>query len=104
MYYAIIAAVAVAVIVGIVFTVKRNKKILENGIEVEAVVSRIVTDWNEDDNGNREKTETYYVRYRTDDGQTVEAKLSNPPAHCFEGTKLRVKYLPEKPKYVVAVK
>ena len=34
----------------------------------------------------------------------MEAKLGNPPRFLMEGTELRVKYLPEKPKYVLTVK
>ena len=41
MYYAIIAIVAVIVIGGAVYSYLRSKKIKENGIETDAVVSRI---------------------------------------------------------------
>ena len=31
-------------------------------------------------------------------------KLGNEPAHLFVGSKLRIKYLPDKPKYVIPAK
>ena len=36
--------------------------------------------------------------------QIVTAKLGNPPFGAAVGTAMRVKYLPEKPKYVSCVK
>ena len=42
--------------------------------------------------------------YQNQTGKLVEDKLGNPPRFLAEGTRLRVKYLPEKPKYVLMVK
>ena len=100
----IIAVIVVAVIAGFVFNYKRSKAINENGIETDAVVSRIKEIEGEDADGHREVTYEYYVKYQNEDGATVEARLGNPPRFLMEGTQLRVKYLPEKPKYVLAVK
>ena len=99
-----IAVVVIAVIVGIVFNYKRSKAINENGIETDAVVSRIKENEGEDTDGNRTVEYVYYVRYTNEAGESVEAKLGNPPRFLMEGTTLRVKYLPEKPKYVLMVK
>jgi len=88
----------------IVRTIKRNKAIQENGVEADAVVSRAVEHEDRDDDGHSEITYTYYVRYQTQDGKTVEAKLGNAPAYIREGAALRIKYLPEKPKYVIPAK
>ena len=100
----IIGIVIVLVIAGLVYNYNRSKKIKENGIEVDAVVSRIKEIENEDSDGNRTYDHEYFVTYQNEAGETVEAKLGNPPRFLTEGTQLRVKYLPEKPKYVIAVK
>ena len=92
----IIAVIAVAVIAGFVFSYKRSKAINENGIEMDAVVSRIKEIEGEDADGHREVTYEYFVRYQNEEGQTVEAKLGNPPRFLMEGTHLRVKGLSEK--------
>ena len=89
--------------IGLVFNYKRSKAINERGIEADAVVSRIKEIETEND-GQREARYEYFVKYRNEAGETVEAKLGNPPRFLMEGTELRVKYLPEKPKYVLTVK
>ena len=103
MTYAIIAVIVIAVVIGLVFNYKRSKAINERGIEADAVVSRIKEIETEND-GQRETRYEYFVKYRNETGETVEAKLGNPPRFLMEGTELRVKYLPEKPKYVLTVK
>ena len=103
MTYAIIAVIVIAVVIGLVFHYKRSKAINERGIEADAVVSRIKEIQTEND-GQRETRYEYFVKYRNEAGETVEAKLGNPPRFLMEGTELRVKYLPEKPKYVLTVK
>lgn len=104
LFYIGVAAVVIIVVIGFVFNYKRSKAINENGIETDAVVSRIKEIEGEDSDGNRTEENEYYVRYTDQSGQAVEAKLGNPPRFLIEGTKLRVKYLPEKPKYVLMVK
>ena len=97
--------IAVAVVVGIIiFTVMRNNAINKNGIETDAVVSRIDEDTSSDGDGSISTTYTYYVSYQTEDGTVVEAKLGKAPHNIRQGMQLRIKYLPEKPKYVIAVK
>lgn len=103
MTYAIIAVIVIAVVIGLVFNYKRSKAINERGIEADAVVSRIKEIETEND-GQRETRYEYFVKYRNEAGETVEAKLGNPPRFLMEGTELRVKFLPEKPKYVLTVK
>ena len=80
MIAAIIAIVAVAAIVGIVFAFKRNSAIKKNGIEADAVVSRIKEEEIERENGFYDVNYVYYVKYQTQDGNTVEAKLNGAPA------------------------
>ena len=105
MTYALIAVVVIVLAVAFVLNGKRNKAIQQNGIEADAAVSRIVShDSEPDEHGHINTTYTYYVKYQTKDGETVEAKLGNPPAFAVVGSELRIKYLPEKPKYVVPAK
>ncbi|MBR0313130.1 MAG: DUF3592 domain-containing protein [Oscillospiraceae bacterium] len=104
MTYVLIAVIVIAVAVGAFFTIKRNRAIQQNGIEADAVVSRVVEHENQNDDGSHDVSYTYYVKYQTQDGQSVEAKLGNEPARIYEGMALRIKYLPEKPKYVVPAK
>ena len=99
-----IGVAAVLVICGLVYNYLRSKKINAEGIEVDAVISRIKENESTDANGNREVNYEYYVRYVNESGQSVEAKLGNPPRLAREGMQLRVKYLREKPKYALAVK
>ncbi|MBQ8954371.1 MAG: DUF3592 domain-containing protein [Clostridia bacterium] len=99
-----IGVVVVAVVIGFVFNYKRSKAINENGIEADAVVSRVKEIEKDNDDGSQEYEYEYFVKYKTQSGETVEAKLGNPPRFLTEGKQLRVKYLPEKPKYVLMVK
>ncbi|MBE6910646.1 MAG: hypothetical protein E7474_13910 [Ruminococcaceae bacterium] len=101
----VIFVIGVIVLFAVIFfKLKRNKAIQENGIEADAVVSRVVEHEDRDDDGHSEVTYTYYVRYQTQDRKTVEAKLGNAPAYIREGAALRIKYLPDKPKYVIPAK
>lgn len=104
MTYVLIAAVVIALVVVGVLTIKRNQAIAKNGIEADATVSRIEETENRDDDGHVDFTYTYYVKYQAQDGQTVEAKLGNAPSRIAVGSNLRIKYLPEKPKYVIPTK
>ena len=102
--YVIIGIVVAAVIAGIVFTVKRNNEIQKNGVEADAVVSRIKETETRNEDGSVDFSYTYYVKYQTEDGQTVEAKLGDGKRGLREGDSIRIKYLPAKPKYVITVK
>ena len=103
-FYVAVGIFAIAAVIGIVYVVKRNNAIKKNGVEVDAVVSRIKETETANDDGSFDTTYTYYVKFRNQDGQTVEAKLGNAPGFTREGDRLRVKYLPEKPKYAILVK
>ena len=54
--------------------------------------------------GQRTVDWDYYIEYINEAGETVGAELGNPPRFITEGKQLRVKYLPEKPKYVLIAK
>ena len=97
---AVLAGIAVVLVIIAVYCVLRNRKINENGIEADAVISRVDTDY--DSEGT--PSEIYFVDYVNAEGQTVTAKLGNPPMNAYQGMPMRIKYLPEKPRFVRRVK
>ena len=62
----------------------------KNGIEADAIVSRIV-----DDGTPADIDINVYVRYRTENGGEAEAILSNPRSDLEEGQRVRIKYHPK---------
>ena len=75
---------------GMLISHRIKKGINENGIETDAVVSRII------DDGTPEEIDIdVYVRYRTENGEEGEGILSNPRANMEEGQRVRIKYHPK---------
>ena len=86
MWVLLLAVIAVGTLV----SRKLKGEIKENGIETDAVVSRIV------DDGTQEYADiNVYVRYRTEDGKEIEGVLSNPRTDLREGQAVRIKYHPK---------
>ena len=102
--YVMFGVVVVGIVGGIIFTMMRTNAIKKNGIEANAVVSRIKEQESTDSDGFTDTTYIYFVKFRTQDGQDIEARLSNPSGTIKIGDELRIKYLPNKPKMVIAVK
>ena len=102
--YVLFAVVAALIAGYAVYSIIRRNKILKNGVEVDAVVSRIEEETEPSGEGGVDVRYTYYVTYRAPDGQTVEAVLDHAPGRTREGDPVRIKYLPEKPKYAILVK
>ena len=67
-----------------------KKEIIEEGIEADAVVTRIVDDGSVDDIDIN-----VYVSYLTEDGTEVEGILSNPRSDLQEGQQVHIKYHPK---------
>lgn len=84
------AAFLAVMSLGMLISRRFKKEIEEDGIETEAVVSRIV-----DDGTPTEQDINVYVRYLTKDGEEVEGILSNPRSDLEEGQTVRVKYHPK---------
>ena len=96
--FAIIVILFIIVAAGYVFyNIQRIKK---NGIETDAVITRI-----EDVGTGTDTSYDYYVCY-TERGQKIETKISNPGfGKGLEiGAEIRIKFLPEKPNIVVWIK
>ena len=109
------AIIVLIIIASIIFAAKRNNKINQNGVEADAIVTRVKESESTDEDGIVTGVYyTYYVTYRTMDGKEVEAKLASGKSFdnrigkswdsdLHEGSNVRIKYLPEKPKYVIRV-
>ena len=81
---------AVVFIVGVLVSRMIKNSTQKNGIETDAVVSRIV-----DDGTQTDIDINVYVRYSTQDGKEIEAILSNPRPGLEEGQRVRIKYHPK---------
>ena len=69
---------------------RMKKQIEENGIETDGVISRI------SDTGDTTETSLCcYVRFHAEDGEEIEAVLSNPVSDLEEGQQVRIKYHPK---------
>ncbi len=70
------------------------------GTETEAVVSRIERDVRTADGAEFPRS-FYYVTFQTRNGLQNEARLLNPDTPLDVGTRVKVKYLPEKNAFAV---
>lgn len=104
----IVGIIVVIVIICIISFININK-IKKNGIETEAVISRInitttQTIHDEDGTTDIDTTETYFVKFKTQNGEEIETRLPNPKMGLREGDVIKIKYLPEKPNKVIRIK
>ena len=104
----LVGIIVVGIIIWAVVSMKKDQDIKNDGIETEAVVSRVEEHYsiNEDrESENYKENEytgsTYYVKYQNEKGETVEAKLGPQPHALQQGSKIRIKYSPKNPKYVL---
>ena len=88
------------------FVVTRKAK--KEGIETDAVVTRVeLHEWTNDTGdmiGPSTYTEEYYITYTNTDGQKVEAMLTNEGKNTFkEGDRMKIRYLPDRQDYPVFI-
>ena len=102
--YVFVGLVAAMFIAVALFMFLRKRKIKKNGLTAVAVVTRIEEKESYDSDSGTTVSYEYYVTYYSADGETVEARLDNPPRRTNVGDRLTIKYLTEKPYYVVAIK
>lgn len=106
----IIIAVILAVVgAGLAYYLATTNKVKKEGIEAEATVSRVdreVTNIVDNESGlvDSNTSKTFYVKYKTAEGEEVEAVLSNPTMRQKYGDVIKIKYLPERPTQVVRIK
>lgn len=117
MQYTLIGAAVIFLVIVVLMIRNRriNGEIIQNGIEANAVVSRVKENVSSDPGGGVSVSYTYYVTYRGMNGQAVEAQLASGKSFdvkigkkawdydLHEGTQVRVKYLPERPNYAIRV-
>ena len=88
MFEAIVIIILVAFTIGGIWAFVFSKKVKNEGIETDAVVSRVeLHEWGGgtgDTWAHDNITEEYYITYVNQEGQTVEALLSNPGDHTFK--------------------
>ena len=109
MFEIILITVLAAFALGGIWAFAVTKKVKNEGIETDAVVSRVeVREWNgtiADHWADNNVTEDYYITYTDQEGCPVEALLSNPGDYTFvEGDRIRIRYLPDRKEYPVLVK
>ena len=81
-----------------------NRKMKKDGIETEAVVTRVRTETGSATDNNSTYS-IYYVEYTNQAGQKVEAELTNEPAKdVWEGSTITIRYLPDKPNKALYIK
>ena len=100
--YLLIIVGVLILVVYLVFTTKRNKELSEKGMETDAIVSRVEENETENKDGSYHTTYTYIVKYLLD-GKEMEAKLGMAPDNIKKGQQVRIKYLKDKPRYVIYV-
>ena len=116
MMYAGIALLVLLIAASILYTARRNRALDRDGIECSAVVSRIQEVEHTDSDGFGTSTDyIYYVTYRTADGREQEAKLGSGKSVDVKigkntwdrdlrvGLPVQIKYLPDKPDYVIRI-
>ncbi len=99
MFEAIFIIVLSAFAIGGIWAFIVSRKVKKEGIETDAVVSRVeLHEWGGGDVGAQGNvTKDYYIIYTNQEGQAVEAMLSNPGDHTFQkGDRLKIKYLPSR--------
>ena len=106
--YIIIGVIVVVVVAGVIYTIISTNKIKKDGVEAEAEVWKINIERLErvDESGmvDVDTNKHYVVRFKNEQGQTIDSNLVNPKMNLQEGDKIKIKYLPEKTKNVVMVK
>ncbi len=105
--------IVIAIIIWVVLSMKRDGDISKKGIVTEAVISRVESREHQVERPKKfgeivdteefETEYTYYVTYKTQDGRDVEAKLGDVKVGTLKtGDTIRIKYLPQKPDYVIS--
>ena len=92
------------VVYRLIYSLIYRRKIIKDGIQVEAVLQRVERDESRDTEGNTSSTYTFWVTYTNDSGQKVDAELLNGKRTMQIGEHLSVKYLPNRPDLVMNIR
>lgn len=93
----------ILIVIGGIYAFIVSKKVKSEGIETTAVVSRVVETETTDLDHLTKTSYTHYIRYTNQAGEQVEAVLSNPSDELSVGTRIRIKYLPDRQEYPVMI-
>ena len=96
--FVIFLAIALALVV---YSRLRDKKIKQGGYDAEALVSRIEESETVSSDEGITTSYTYYVQFEDNRGEVREAILVNPKRGLTEKSRIRIKYVPEKPRIAV---
>ena len=107
MFEIIIIAILALFALGGIWAFVVSRKVKKEGIETDAVVSRIELH----ESGNTTEawehsnvSEEYYITYTDQDGQSVEAMLIDHGSRTFQiGDRVRIKYLPDRKDYPIFI-
>ena len=106
MFEIIVGIILAGFAIGGIWAYLVTKKTKAEGIETTAVVSRIeVHEWNSgaDTGPANDVTLDHFITYVNEDGQTIEALLSNPQGSLEVGDKMKIRYLPDRQDYPVMI-
>ncbi len=78
-----------------------TKKVKREGIETDAAVCRIDKHEHTDSEGHTSWSEELVINYVNQEGELVEATLSNPKKGLRLGSRIRIRYLPDRQEYPV---
>ena len=105
MLYFVFGVIIVGGIAFMVFLVSRHILIRKTGVVADAVITSVKEAPGEtDEDGNSSIHLIYHVKFRTQDGTEIEARLGDEPEGLAVGDPVRIQYLPNKPKFVILAK
>lgn len=99
-----ITAAIIALLAFFVFFISRSIRIRKKGIEADAAIISVDHTQESTEDGDYIDHPIYHVRYRMENGLEVEARLGDEPEGLAVGDTVRIKYLPEKPAFVLLAK
>lgn len=88
----------VLIIISFIFTLFYQDKLKKKGIEAEGIVKIDVSDSVSTDEFFDKRT-YHYVIYINENCEEIEATIANPNKNLTSGDKIKIKYLPNNPKY-----
>lgn len=102
-----LAVITLVFLAVLLHAIRRDRRIEAEGIETEAVVSRVEV-INHNSPGDRNNNYEYYAAYVNAEGRKVEGRIINARRYPRErdlavGTGVKVKYLPGKEKNVMKI-
>ena len=90
-------------VIGAIRELTADHRLDKKGIEAAAEVSRIRTEEITDYDGSVFVLRTYYVSYPNSRGETVVAPIPNPKPNLEVGSRVKIKYLPNRQKRPILI-